>query len=192
MGIKFFDFKKKAVKPEEKKPEPEEKKNLSGQKDLISVEVKEEKDGTVTTDVDELIRLLSDVQKISVDEAAKKLNIPKNVLQSWIEFLVEEKIIGIEYSFTTPYIYLNRPKESQKTKKTKEEKMTYSVFKKDFYDKAIKDKIPEAKIEEYWQNHLKEKLEMNKEFFIREARKRNLPMMEKLWDDYSLKAKEAK
>jgi len=70
--------------------------------------------------------------------------------------------------------------------------MTYSTFKKEFYDKAKKDKIPENKIEEYWHNHLKQKLDANKEFFLRECRKRNLPLVEKLWANYTKKAFEAK
>ncbi|MFH1073415.1 MAG: hypothetical protein V1743_08360 [Nanoarchaeota archaeon] len=147
-------------------------------------------DEVIKTGVDDLIKLLSEYPKLSIDEVSKKLNIPKHVLQAWIDFLVEERILGIEYSFTTPYIYLNKPKEkeSEHAKKLEGVKPTYKNFKDEFYQKAVNDKIPQEKIEEYWKNHLKAKLDAYKDYFIREARKRNLPRSDELWQIYSANA----
>ena len=139
---------------------------------------------TITTGVDDLISLLSTFPKLSIDETGKRLNVSKKVLKAWIDFLVEEKILGIEYTFTTPFIYLNRPHEEEKTKKIKEEKITYENFKEEFFEKAKKSSIPEDKMKQYWQEHLKQRLMQNKEFFIQEVNNRNLPHGEELWEKY--------
>jgi hypothetical protein len=141
-------------------------------------------DEMVTTGVDELINLLTEFPKLSIDETAKRLNVSKKVLKSWIDFLVEEKILGIEYTFTTPFIYLNKPSEEGHAKQTREDKLTYPIFKNEFVDKARKSNIPEEKIKTYWTEHLKQRLEQNKEFFMREAQKRSLPRTEELWEKY--------
>jgi hypothetical protein len=141
-------------------------------------------DEMVTTGVDDLIKLLSEYPKLSVEEVSRRLNISKKILKSWIDFLVEEKILGIEYSFTTPYIYLNKPVEADKTKKTTEMKLSYGIFKQEFFEKARSDKIPEDKILGFWQGHLQPILDANKEFFLREAKKRNLPQGEEIWQRY--------
>jgi hypothetical protein len=144
----------------------------------------EDKDEMVTTGVDDLINLLNQFPKLSIDEVSRRLNVSKQILKSWIDFLVEEKILGIEYSFTTPYIYLNKPAVDDKTKKIKETKLNYVMFRQEFYEKARADKIPEDKIPAFWQAHLKPLLEENKEFFIREVKKRNLPKCDELWLAY--------
>jgi DNA-binding transcriptional regulator YiaG len=141
-------------------------------------------DEMVTTGVDDLIKLLSEFPKLSIEETAKRLNVSKKVLKSWIDFLVEEKILGIEYTFTTPFIYLNKPHEQEKIKQIREEKLTYSQFKQEFYEKARKSSIPEEKIKGFWQEHLKQRLEQNKEFFFREVQKHNLPRSDELWEKY--------
>ena len=98
----------------------------------------------VTTGVDDLIELLKTTDRISIDDASKKLRIPLEILQSWVDFLVEEKILGIEYKFTKPFIYLNKEQGRKKEKKP-EEKLNYDVFKKEFEQKATKNNIPEIK-----------------------------------------------
>lgn len=145
-------------------------------------------DEMVTTGVDDLIKILSDYPKLSIDETAKRLNVSKKVLKSWIDFLVEEKILGIEYTFTTPFIYLNKPQEQEHTKLIREEKLTYSLFKQEFYEKARKSNIPEDKIKGYWEDHLKQRLDQNKEFFMREVQKRTLLQGDELWEKYTRNA----
>ncbi|MFH1916648.1 MAG: hypothetical protein ABIJ21_05255 [Nanoarchaeota archaeon] len=158
---------------------------------MVDMEIKEgekpkqeSSDQMITTGVDDLITLLSQYPKLSIDEAGKRLNVSKKVLKAWIDFLVEEKILGIEYTFTTPFIYLNRTQEQEKTKKIKEEKITYQNFKDEFYEKAKKSSIPEDKMKQYWQEHLKQRLIQNKEFFMQEISNKNLPHGEELWEKY--------
>jgi hypothetical protein len=145
----------------------------------------------ITTGVDDLIALLSEFPKLSLDEVSRRLKVAPKILKSWIDFLVEEKILGIEYSFTTPYIYLNKPLVDEKTKKVKEIKLSYDVFKQEFFEKARGQKIPEEKIAQFWEAHLKPVLEANKDFFIREVKKRNLPKGEELWQQYTLEVMKA-
>jgi len=139
-------------------------------------------DNTITTTVDSLIDLLKTVNRIEVEKAAKKLDLSTDVVQSWVDFLVEEKIIGIEYKFTTPYIYLNKPKEE--VKEDKEQEKSLSEFRKDFENRAKEKKISQEKTKDLWKNHLVEKLDKKKDFFFQEARKRGFFNPEELWEDY--------
>ena len=59
------------------------------------------------TSADDLYELVKSRKKISVEEAAKFLKLPVKTVHALVDFLVEEKIFGIEYKFTTPYIYLS-------------------------------------------------------------------------------------
>ena len=58
-------------------------------------------DDTITTGVDALLELLKSTEKIAMPDAAKKLNVPLDTLQSWVDFLVEERIIGDIHSWDT-------------------------------------------------------------------------------------------
>jgi len=58
----------------------------------------------ITTAVDSLVKLVKEKKKISVEEASKLLKIPENIINEWASFLEEEKIIQIEYKFTTPFL----------------------------------------------------------------------------------------
>ena len=60
----------------------------------------------IRTAADELFELVKKNAKISVEGAAKQLRIPLATIQALVDFLVEEKVFGIEYKFTTPFIYL--------------------------------------------------------------------------------------
>jgi len=61
----------------------------------------------IKTAVDSLIELLKKKKKITLDEASKELGIPANIINEWATFLEEEKILKIEYRFTTPYLIFN-------------------------------------------------------------------------------------
>ena len=67
-------------------------------------------DNVLKTGVDELYELVMSRKKISVEEIAKILKIPDDTVQALVDFLVEEKIFGIEYKFTTPYVYISHEK----------------------------------------------------------------------------------
>ncbi|MBU1202004.1 MAG: hypothetical protein KJ583_06040 [Nanoarchaeota archaeon] len=144
-------------------------------------------DETITTTVDSLIELLEDIDRIKLEEAAKKLDLPIDVVQSWTDFLVEEKIIGIEYKFTTPYIYLNKKKQKESLKKDEEETASIDKFKQEFEKKAQEKKISKDKATDLWKNHIVEKLDQKKEFFYQEAKKRGFFNAEELWNEYKNK-----
>ncbi len=144
-------------------------------------------DDTITTSVDALIQLLRTVKHIKIEDAAKELNMPEEVIQSWVDFLMEENIVGIEYKFTTPYIYLNKDKESEKKKKEEEERTTIQQLKEDFQQKAKSKNIPEMETTDLWRNHMLERVEKKKQFFFQEARRRGFFNAEELWKEYKEK-----
>ena len=136
------------------------------------------------TGVDDLIAMLQNVDRVAMDEAAKRLNISMSVLQSWADFLVEERILGIEYKFTKPFIYLNKEKKPEKTEKKRDTKFTFASFKEEFVKKAKSNNIPDAQVDELWRHHLDERLDEAKDFFFREAKKRSLMETDALWEAY--------
>lgn len=139
---------------------------------------------TLETDVDRLLHLLESEGEMSLSDAAKKLKIPLKTIQAWVDFLVEEKIIGVEYKFTSQHIYLNKG-ENTLTKKKKEE---FNINLKYFYDNFVKrareNKIPESKIRMLWENHLLNKLELLKSFFYDNARRRGVVNIDECWEEY--------
>jgi len=58
----------------------------------------------IKTGVDKLVELVSEQKKVSVDDAAKKLGVGKEVVQEWAEFLEEEGLVTIEYSLSKTWI----------------------------------------------------------------------------------------
>ncbi|MEM4637485.1 MAG: hypothetical protein QXK76_00485 [Candidatus Woesearchaeota archaeon] len=144
-------------------------------------------DEVVKTGVDELLDILKNTDKIQIVEVSKKLNIPIDIVQAWVDFLVEERIIGIEYKFTTPYIYLNKPLETQKVSEEKQEIIDISYFKKSFWEKAKKNNIPESRIPDLWKNHLLQELDLKKKYFFYEAQVRKIMNIEKVWEEYQKK-----
>ncbi|MFH1589065.1 MAG: hypothetical protein ABIB43_00670 [archaeon] len=143
----------------------------------------------ITTNVDNLINLLKGVDTIELSAAAKKLGMPFSVVQSWVEFLVEENIIGLEYKFTTPYIYLNKEKEQTKIETIKKESKNVAIHKleTEFRRKAAEKKISKEHATNLWKNHVFQKMEKKKEFFVQEARKKGLLNYEELWEEYKIK-----
>ncbi len=141
---------------------------------------------TVETGVDELMRLLEKSGKIQLSEAAKQLKLPVNVIQAWVDFLVEERMVGVEYKFTVPYIYINKKTVDQKNVIITRT-MTINDFKTDFFEKAKVDRIPEQQIPKLWHNHVVNSLSNLKPLFYREAKKRGFTAVEPLWQDYAKK-----
>ena len=137
----------------------------------------------VKTGVDDLITFLQGQEHVSLFDAAKLLNVDPDTLQSWVDFLVEEGIIGIEYKFTKPFIYLNRP-DAGKATVVKEEALTWDTYHQAFLEKASEKKIPDLKAASLWKQHVLQTLEERRQLFIDEARKRDLPDGEALWDKY--------
>jgi len=137
------------------------------------------------TIADELLELVKKHKKISVEEAAKKLNIPLASVQALVDFLVEEKVFGIEYKFTTPYIYLY--KEGVNEAKAKEKGFTKGLITKEqFYEKAKSRNVPHEHIEGLWRRYLQQNLAHIREEFLLKAREKKVSedKAEELWKKY--------
>lgn len=146
----------------------------------------------IKTGVDRLLDLLKTVDKISIHEASKTLKIPLSTLQSWVDFLVEENVIGIEYNFTVPFIYLNKPPEERlksEEVEVKSKKPSLEDFYQEFKKKGVEKKIPIQKIDDFWREKVLTTLNNKKDFFYREARKRGFDdkSIENAWKDYRTK-----
>lgn len=140
----------------------------------------------IETGVDKLMQYLRTKGKVSLKEASTHLNIPEQTLQLWLDFLVEERIIGMEYKFTKPYIFLNEDDKSHIFDSKSEEKkdITIDVFKEEFFSNAKRKQMPESKIPMLWQVHLRTDIERQKEFFMVEANKRSIKNPERVFAVY--------
>ena len=142
-------------------------------------------DQILRTVADELLELVKKNKKISIEEVAKQLKMPLETAQALIDFLIEEKVFGIEYKITTPYVYLY--KEGVKWAKGKEKIFTKElVTKEHFYKKANERNVPHEYIEGLWKKYLQQNLaEIKKEFFAK-SREKKVPeaKIEELWKRY--------
>lgn len=138
----------------------------------------------VETGVDDLISYLRTMGKVSLKETSSHLKIPEQTLQLWLDFLVEERVIGMEYKFTKPYIFLNQDVNQNSSSDAEIDEITLESFKEEFFSNARKKKMPEKKIATFWQNHLTNDIEKQKEFFIMEANKRSLENPNQLFARY--------
>ncbi len=139
----------------------------------------------VRTGVDDLLDILAHSAKVPLTEVATKLKVDANVIQAWVDFLVEEGIVGIEYRFTTPYIYLNKVVDDKKDEsKEEDEKVNIQYFKRQFWEKAKSNNIPESQVEMLWKNHIVQAMELQKKYFFFEAQRRKLQKPEDLWKEY--------
>lgn len=131
----------------------------------------------VTTGVDTLIDLLRKKKLVSVEEAAKIINVREQIVQNWIDFLVEEGIVGVEYKFITPYIFLRT-----------DEKQATVIFdtKEEFFRKALARGIEVPKIHFLWTRYLSSNLESIKADFFKKMDQRNIAesKRETLWVKY--------
>jgi len=146
-------------------------------------------DGNVlTTSADELYNLVLAKKKISVEDASKILRLPMNIVQSLVDFLVEEKIFGIEYKFTTPYIYISQEKGKKVHPQISvpREKEKKPITKEEFYQKAGNWNIPEQKIEHLWKKYVSENIDYIKEVFYKKAESKNIQneKIGMLWQKY--------
>ena len=137
------------------------------------------------TVADELLDLVKSRKKISVEDAAKQLKMSLPSMQAIIDFLVEEKVFGIEYKFTTPYIYLYS--EAPLMARAKEKGFTDEMVTRDMFYKKAKDKgLPSDLIEGLWRKFLKINLLQIREEFIRKSKEKKLSdeKIEELWGKY--------
>lgn len=137
------------------------------------------------TIADELLEIVRQSKKIPVEELAKKLKVPVATIQALVDFLVEERVFGIEYKFTTPYVYLY--KEGVKEAKGKEKSFTRELISKEqFYEKAKERNVPHENIEGLWRKYLQQNLVYIREEFLRKAREKKIPQEKigEFWKKY--------
>ena len=65
------------------------------------------------------MKLVNDKKTIGLDEAAKSLGVPEQIVNEWASFLEEEKLLTIDYKMTKPF--LNVAKDVKKLGEEKEE-----------------------------------------------------------------------
>src|SRR3989338_2338012 len=126
-------------------------------------------DDVLKTSADDLYELVKSRKKISVEEAAKLIKVPINTVHDLVDFLVEEKIFGIEYKFTTPYVYAIEGRQNRspsfQSRFTKNKSM---ATKEEFFEKAKSLSIPFDRIYELWNKYLKENIDaVKKEFYMK-------------------------
>ena len=142
-------------------------------------------DNVLRTVADEFLELVKQSGKISVEEAAKKLKMPLASVQALVDFLVEEKVFGIEYKFTTPYVYLY--KEEIKQAKGREKRVAQELVTKElFYEKAKERNVPSGNIEGLWGKYLQQNLVHIRHEFLKKTKEKNVPeeKIEELWNRY--------
>ena len=140
--------------------------------------------GQIETGVDRLIALLKSAGQLEISEVSKRLNFPPDVVQNWVDFLVEEKIVGIEYRLTKPYIYLVvGPKKEEEINLQDDLK----GYKDDFQQNLKRKAVGVEKVEFEWKSHILSRLDLMKQFFFSEAERRKLKDPERLWDEYRKK-----
>ena len=138
-------------------------------------------DEILTTDVDSFIELVKKQKKVALADAARILNIPIATIQAWTDFLVEEKILGIEYKFTTPYVYYIEEKK-------KLDDVSYIGFdtKEAFFEKARQKGIRDSHINLLWAKYLTANKETIKKVFCEKSKEKGLDDVktEHLWKKY--------
>lgn len=130
----------------------------------------------IHTDVDVMVDILKTKKKIELKELAKQLKVPEDAVQRWVDFLVEENILAIEYDFTKPIVSL----VEREVRKKKDSKDKLSEYKNKFRRKTVDEENSEF----MWKQHLLENLEYMKQFFYSEADKRGFENIDKLWEEY--------
>ncbi|HSG69478.1 MAG TPA: hypothetical protein VLA12_03640, partial [Planctomycetaceae bacterium] len=120
-----------------------------------------------------------------MQDAASVLQIPAETLQAWVDFLVEEKILGIEYKFTKPYIYLNKETSKKPGRREQQkEKITLEQLKQEYLVHAREKQLPADAILSLWKSHVSEALDAKKEYFLQQAASRGLANPHALWERY--------
>lgn len=136
----------------------------------------------VETGVDRMMSILEKGRKLSLTELSERLKIPESTLQLWVDFLVEERVLGIEYKFTKPYVFMN--KKTTSVAVVSDEAIDITFYKKEFFEGAKRRQIPANKIPDLWTHHLDEAIEKQREFFAREAKRLSLYNVPEIFNKY--------
>lgn len=140
----------------------------------------------VETGVDALLKIIREKGRVSLSELAKQLNTSSSVVQSWVDFLVEEGILGIEYKFITPYVYLNKKKQQQPASSAP--KKDTLQMKDEFYTKAAAKNLSIERTNILWKQYIEEHIPAIRDEFMARAKEKNVPQdkLEPLWNAYKI------
>lgn len=135
----------------------------------------------ITTDVDQFLELIKNEGKISLQDVATRLGVSLETVQAWTDFLVEEHIVGVEYKFTTPFVFL----EKEHLHKTAAFDIAIDT-KEVFYEKARKRGLTPAQIRQLWLKYLATYHDALHEAFYAKAQERKIPYnkIQGLWEKY--------
>jgi hypothetical protein len=139
---------------------------------------------TIVTGVDRLLDYLKGKDRVAMQDVATALGVPSDTLQAWTDFLVEEKILGIEYKFTKPFIYLNVDEKPKKPQILEQTSVSLDDIKKEYMERGRAKKMPESALQDLWLSHVSEALKARKQYFFEQASKRNAANPQKLWEEY--------
>src|SRR3989338_4552329 len=104
----------------------------------------------VTTEVDELIKLVQDRKEISIADAAKKLNTTEGAVEQFADLLQEEGILELKYKFTTPYLCYKSGERAEHLMSEQKKSEAFYVEKQEESDEGSgsssenDDDVPEA------------------------------------------------
>lgn len=83
------------------------------------------KKSVIETGVDKLVKLVSQLKKVSLKDAAKELGVSISSVEEWADFLEEEGIIEIQSQFATVYLVekrISKKEIAEKVKAVRDEK----------------------------------------------------------------------
>lgn len=142
--------------------------------------------GDLETDVDVLVSLVKEKGKVTIDDSAKILKVPVETVQKWVDFLLEEQILGIEYKFVTPYLFFNKYPDQKITKDSLDGENEDLADKEVFFDKAKKRGLSLKSANDLWQKFLQSNMDEIREHFYEKAKLRNLSeqKIHQLWARY--------
>jgi hypothetical protein len=75
---------------------------------------------TIKTGVDKLVELIKEKKRITIEEAAKLLSMPKELVEELADFLEEREVIGIEYKFAVPHLVFKELTREQTEERAKQ------------------------------------------------------------------------
>jgi hypothetical protein len=136
--------------------------------------------GILKTDVDDFVNLIRKSGKITIADAAKQMGVAENIVEAWTDFLVEEKVVGVEYKFTTAYIFLDAISVNQS------DQLLALQTKEEFFEKAARRQIPDYETVKLWIKYLSLNEDKIRSSFLKRARARGISLekIDQLWRKY--------
>lgn len=135
------------------------------------------------TDVDDFVEFIRQRGKMSLNDVAKELGLDEKTVEAWTDFLVEERILGIEYKFTTPYVFMNSDDSGAQSQIAQG---GFFESKEEFFQKAQEKKIPDYKAKILWFKYLELNEDKIKNSFVNKAKSRGISTdkISDLWRRY--------